>query len=140
MNKQQYAECFHIKNRVNGSNYTTVDEIPELKRFIQIVHEHEFYKSLPNDWIYRIIADAFFELANDDLDEINIEPDVYYSDLYKWFGESYADQFCNEYLELYPASKDIWKTIAGGQWMAKDRIYHLVNDFLQENATDENEQ
>lgn len=140
MNKKQYAECFHIKNRVSGFRYTTVDAIPELKDFIMNLHLEHFYKAMPNDWIYEIVSDAFFELACDDLDKITIEADAYYSELYKWLNEGFADKYCQEYMDEFGPCDKFWDIISGGQWLAKTRIYDLVNGFLEEHATEESEE
>lgn len=108
------------------------DSAPEeLKHFVYQVHEA--FDSLPNDWIYCEIYNAFNKLANDSIDDINIEADAYHSDLYKWLGEPFASSCIEDYMSDFSAkTTDIYEMIASGQWVAKNRIYQMVNDFINE--------
>ena len=131
-----YSQYFETKTRKSTQEpfVCLKDEAPqELKDFVQQVHFNHFYKCLPSDWIYSAIWEAFDNLSMDDIDDITIEADPYYSELYKWFGEPFANEFCTECIEeglIDP--KNVYQIIASGQWLAKERIYHAVNDFIQQ--------
>jgi len=88
-------------------------------------------------WVDEIILDAIDDLYTNevDIDDVNIEADPYYSQLSKWLNEDCALEFCDEAVDdgLTADRSTIYDTLACGQWLAKDRIYHLVNDYLQEN-------
>ena len=94
-------------------------------------------------WVNEIIQQAIDDLYEDDvdIDDVNIEADPYYSQLSKWFNEDCAVQFCDEAVdEGFTADRaTIYDILSWGQWLAKDRIYHAVNGYLQENAFDEDD-
>ena len=92
------------------------------------------------DWVESIIEDAFEELSENDIDDINIEADCYNHQLMKWFYDNFAYEICDEARkELGGEEKRIIDQISLGQWYAKDRIYHMVNDWLEEHKEDDNE-
>lgn len=86
------------------------------------------------------ILEAIEELEENgnDIDRVTIEPDCYYRALDKWFCECEgAACLCDEAVEEGLADgKEIYKTIAAGQYLAKDRIYRLVHEFLEENKVE----
>lgn len=94
-------------------------------------------------WVDEIILDAIDDLYTNevDIDDVNIEADPYYSQLSKWLNEDCALEFCDEAVdEGFTADRaTIYDILSWGQWLAKDRIYHAVNDYLQENAFDEDD-
>lgn len=106
----------------------------ELKELIHMIHKEYFCDCLPNDWIYETIHDAFLvlELADDAIDNINLEADCYYNKLYEWLGNPYGHEYCNEVLEEGLELKDIYQIIGTAQERAKDRIYRAVDDFIKE--------
>lgn len=94
-------------------------------------------------WVDEIIQDAIDDLYTNevDIDDVNIEADPYYSQLSKWLNEDCALEFCDEAVdEGFTADRaTIYDILSWGQWLAKDRIYHAVNDYLQENIFDEDD-
>jgi hypothetical protein len=117
------------------------DESPQILRdLVYKIHMSLFFDSWNNNWIDEVIHNAFetYEMEEDraaweDL-SFQIEADCMYSDLYNWFGHSFADEFCNEYGREYPDLKlTVYDMIAGGQWLAKQRIYQAVYEFLISN-------
>lgn len=88
-------------------------------------------------WIDEQIECAIDDLYTNevDIDDVNIEADPYYSQLSKWLNEDCALEFCDEAVDegLTADRSTIYDTLAWGQWLAKNRIYRLVNDYLQEN-------
>lgn len=144
MNKKQYHNFFESRERTlyKGSPdekkqifSTCKDDCPALLQdFVYRVHKEYFEGCLPNDWIYETIHNAFLELANDDLDDIHLEADPYYSQLYEWFGNPYADSYCEQVMAdgFCETKKGIYDVIGWAQWQAKQAIYTAVNEFMQE--------
>ena len=86
-------------------------------------------------WVESIIEDAFEELSEVSIDDVNIEADVYTHQLMKWFSDNFAIEICEEAREeLGCEGKSIIDQIILGQWYAKDRIYHMVSDWLEQNG------
>ena len=141
--KTNYSQYLQTSKRVDGKIYVKcVEGTPEkLREFIRSLHMNEF-DCLPNDWVYQVIMEALEQLeGNDnDIDDCSFEADCYYSELQKWLGEPYAHGFCNEVMEFFDNSKDIYKVIGQGQYLAKRRIYEAVSEFLSEQNTEEEEQ
>jgi hypothetical protein len=103
----------------------------ELQELIRKIHKEYFCDCLPNDWVYETIHDAFLDLENDCLDDINLEADCYYHQLYEWLGNPYGHEYCNEVLEEFDP-KDMYQIISAAQERAKDRIYREVDEFIKE--------
>lgn len=142
----KYSDYFveDIKNDGETRFIKIREGAPEaLHDFVRSVHVDEFDGLWPNDWVYRTISQAFDELEENgnDIDGVNIEPDCYYSDLDKWFCDNRIfSSICDDAVaEGLVSGKEIYKTIAAGQWLAMDRIYRRVSEFLEE-AKEEEEQ
>lgn len=128
------AERFETKNNFIRFSCGTPKELSDL---VREMHRECFY-CFPNDWIYKIILQAFEELEDTHYEDMVIDTDLYYSDLYKWFGEPFAKHFvdlANE--EGFCNQTDIYKQIESGQWMAKDMIYRMVDEFIKLNESEE---
>lgn len=133
---QYYAQFFETAKRVtNDEDFIRLNlAAPQkLHDLIKDIHFDHFDGCLPNDWIYQIALEAFEALENDDLEDITIESDIYNQDLAKWLLNPFADEYCQEAQEegLLPAFAGIYTIIGSGQILAKERIYHTVNAFLQ---------
>jgi hypothetical protein len=141
--KKPYSQYFekafrHVGEKEDPKSFIRLkDDAPSsLKSFIRDIHFRQFEGALPNDWIYATILEAFEMIQDEDnsLEDINIEADPYYYDLWQWLGEPFAHGICNEYLEEYaPKTQRIYELIAGGQWLAMDKIYREVAEFLEVN-------
>lgn len=142
MNWTQY---FEHRTRPDGYGFICLsDDAPEaLRDLVRAIHFDFFGSCMPNDWIYATISHAFDDLADNLLDNCSIEADCYFSDLYRWFGEPFANQICSECAEELGTGADLtmMQQIANGQWFAKDKIYHAVEEWLteQDNNAPENE-
>lgn len=140
--RKQYAQYFKTAKRTDGTVFVnkTHDAPEDLIELIRSIHKDYFFDSIPNDWIYDQIYEAFCELSEYDIEDLALDPDIYNSQLYKWFGNSYADQYCAEYAEEigFNQPKNIWDQIRGGQWLAKDRIYRAVSDFINQEPMENN--
>ncbi len=134
-------ETIKMNERISYEKYFTLNpreaaclrnNAPEdLKALVYNIHQ--CFDVLPNDWIYMQIANAFEELEDNLLDDITIEADSYYNDLYKWLGEPFAKGCIEDYMSDFSAkTTDIYEMIASGQWVAKNRIYQMVNEFINE--------
>lgn len=125
--------------KTNNGNICLKDERPE--ELYDLVYDiHQEFNAMPNNWFYGIIAEAFYFFEEDglDIDDINIETDCYRSDLYKWFGEPFATACIEDYQEEFGIhSHDVWTIISNGQWLAMDKIYRLVSDFILSKEADE---
>lgn len=131
--RKGYVKFFERGLRTSGEKFFFLaSSAPsELQQFISEVHE--YFDCLPNDWIYTILVDCFNELSMDSIDDITIESDCYNSELYKWLGNSYADEFCAEALQETGIQFDtIYEVINTGQLLAKRKIYEAVNEFIME--------
>lgn len=132
----KYSQYFITKPREDGVYFTLLreDRPEELQDFVRAVHMKHFGGCLPNDWIYETISHAFNQLEENKLENCCIEADFYNSNLYKWLGEPFAQEYCNEVIQedLIPKEKDIYSLISCAQYLAKERIYQAVNDFLKE--------
>ncbi len=125
--RKQYYKYFQSATRVNGDEFFKLsDDAPQdLQDLVQSIH----FGALPNDWVYQVIMEAFEELSDNDLDDINMESDPYYHDLYKWFGQPFAHALCNEVMIV--GFKNIYEIIGFAQQQAKQRIYEAVNEYIQ---------
>ena len=135
-----YSDYFKSKERTNGVKFWHLtDDAPSiLNDFVHEIHKEISGGSFPIDWIYEQIAYAFEECEENDIDDITIEPDTYYSDLYEWLKDGYARWYCDEAIsEGFCDGKDMDKTVMAGNWLAKDRIYRMVADFLENNPLED---
>lgn len=134
MNK--WHEYFEGKERSDGTYFTFLsDKAPDsLKELIHCIHS-DLGCGLPNDWIYQTIRNAFEDLAEDDIEDIHIESDIYTTDLVAWLDNHFAIDLCNEAIEDELAEPNIISIIGFGQVLAKDRIYHSVNEFIKDEAS-----
>jgi hypothetical protein len=140
MTKTDYTSYFTESERLDGKKFVKLTKgTPEkVKDLVMKIHM-EHFDCLPDDWIYRTISEAFSDLQNDSLENITIEANPYYTDLWEWLGNSYAKGFCNEALqEGITDQKDIYNIIGCGQYMAKELIYHAVDEFLEREKNDSN--
>jgi hypothetical protein len=133
--RHDYSKYFVIAERyTNKEKFIELaehspDNLKELARDIHF----SLGCATPSDWVYKTISEAFVDLEENIIEDLEIEPDTYYCDLYKWFGEPPAHAFCNEYMDVAEDyGTDVYSVIAGGQCMTKERIYEMVNHFLQE--------
>ena len=132
--RNKYGQYFEKKQRYDTGEVfvcLTANAPEELREFVHSVHK-QFYDCLLNHWIYYEILEAFEQLEENELEDISTEADHYHSDLYKWLGEPFADEFCSEYMQDFSTPKTIWEAIEGGQYLARTQIYSAVNDFIQE--------
>lgn len=142
-----YTKYFERVRRSNGIKFVKLtNDAPEnLRDLINTIHKEHFCNCMPNDWIYRIVKEAFDDLASDSLEDINIEADIYNHYLAHWFYNNcnqYAHEYCNEWLEEFGngCKLDMIEIIRNGQEMAKERIYCEVNDFIQQQKEVKNDQ
>ncbi len=135
---KEYSQYFEVANRPDGSSFirktegcpTVIDDL------VCNIHFDYFDGCFPNDWIYQIILEAFeaFELG-DDLEDICLEPDVYYVDLHRWLTNPFAHGLCDEVIQEYwhsPTRLNFTDIISYAQVRAKRMIYDAVDEFLQQ--------
>jgi hypothetical protein len=134
--RKDYEQFFTMSIRTDGNEFIKLkDEAPEdLRYLVRQIHFDLFGGCLPNDWVYDTIHSAFNDLQHENLDNLTLEPDAYYSKLYKWFGEPFAHQYCNEAIDEIGPFKNIYDAIGHGQYLAIERIYGQVNQFINEES------
>lgn len=144
MNRKQYHNYFERRERVINKGsvdekiqpfYCCKEEAPQdLSDLIYNIHKEHFFGCFPCDWIYDTMHSAFLDLADNELDDCSIEADSYTYELWKWLGNSYASEFIAEAIEeglISEKESNIYNIISGGQWLAKKRIYEVVDEFMQ---------
>lgn len=133
-----YTKYFTNKVRDNGKEfYCLKDGAPiEIQELIRAIHFDIFEGAMPNDWVYATIMEAFEDITDNDSYDINdlITTDIYNSDLFQWLQDCpYSQCFCDEALqEGWLQGKGLTDIIQGGQYIAKERIYRMVAEFLEE--------
>lgn len=122
-----------IKRNENEEFYTLEDQAPsELKELVREAHG-DF---LPDDFRYRTICDALYAFADcgsdQNLDEIRLEPDIYYHDLLKWLSSNLKRVFyCDEAISEFGLEKvDTMVLITHGQQFEKDEVIFIVRNLL----------
>lgn len=140
MKRKHYGQYFIGAKRSDDKMFYHLKEgsPQELSTFINVVHRDCFDVVFPNDWIYEQIMDAFEELAENDLDDIELRSDDYTHDLLAWLQNSYALEEINECRqELGQENLKILDQIGWGQWYAKKKIYEAVNEFIEQDNEEE---
>lgn len=129
-----FSKHFEKRTKHNGQSFFIVSSFaPEpLKRLLHDVHKQLFNDCWPHDWIYEQVFHAFIDLENDKLDNINIEPDIYYHALYNWLHLPNAHDYCDVAIEEgFTDGKTLISILQEGNKMCKFDIYNKVNDFLE---------
>lgn len=132
--KIDYTEFFVHKNRVNGDSFVCLtDNAPkELQEIIRDIHEQDFFRSAPNDWIYKEIYWALAALRDDKIENINIEADIYHHELISWLDNSFAIQFYDWAVErMCKRNPYLIETLQVAQQEAKRLIYWNIHHFLE---------
>lgn len=101
---------------------------------------HEEGRWFPDDFKYQVVVEVLDVLSEgQDPDDLNLEPDIYNSDLLEWLG-SHLERagLVDEAVEQMGHSKQgIIGDISTGQWYEKDQIARMVADALKEHIDDE---
>jgi hypothetical protein len=142
--KQKFNQYFEMTVRKsNGEIISTLkeDKPESLKKLVFEIHDH--FDCMPNDWLYSIIQEAFENIEenysdNTDIDTIlsDLSSDLYYSDLLDWLSNPFAPELMDEAEQEY-GYKDFYSLIQNAQLLAKDKIYRIVNDFIEEQTEEE---
>jgi len=127
-----YSSYFRWQVRKDDSEYVTYAEgAPEhLKEFVRDVHSKVFGAGTPDDWIYETIYDAFLDLESMSLENIQLESDLYNSNLLDWLYIPNAEAFCDDVLQEGMFTK-IFDVIMCAQVKAKYAIYEEVAMFIE---------
>lgn len=138
--RDEWEQFFVSKARPSLDRFICLkDDKPKvLYDFVYTVHDE--FGALPNDWIYKIMSEAFDAACEcADLGGWEVYADDCHSDRYKWLDERYADDFIAQAVDeglVSCGERDIWEIVAAGQYMAKRRIYDLVEEFLGRNSVE----
>lgn len=130
---RQYADLFVTKKRDNGDTYLCIeldDKNPELMDLIRNAHDG----LMPDDYKYQFIHDALEAIAlvevEDDLNNIDLEPDIYNCDLLKWVSSNltraaYVDDAIRDY-----EYDGLFNALQNGQSYEKNEVLHSVLSSL----------
>lgn len=128
----EYSKFFETRKRAQtGESFIalTEDAPEELKQLVRDIHGR--FGSMPNDWIYKVILEAFEDMEDvQDLDSCVIEADCYRWELIDWLQNHYAIQFIEEARETEGSDSSFEGMIQNGQTHAKYTIYQAVYIFL----------
>lgn len=124
-----YADMFITAPRENGETYVTLrDSNEDLTTLIRDAHG----EMMPNDYKYQFIREALEAVADsDDIDDICLEPAIYYSDLLDWVSSNltrptYVDEAVEEL-----GYKDFYNSLMIGQLREKEEILYSVRSSLE---------
>src|SRR6185312_1328308 len=97
-----YKDYFEFKARTCGHKFICLkDEAPEeLQQLMYDIHT-DLFDALPHDWVYQVIYDAFEDLSLDKIEDINIESDIWDSDLLEWLKMPGALTYCQRYCDEF---------------------------------------
>lgn len=98
---------------------------------------------LPDDWKYEFVNESLGAIADaSDLDEIELEADIYNADLLRWLG-SHLERpgYCDEAVSdgLVEDKADTMTRIQCGQYLEKREVCALVLQHLRDEAEAEEE-
>lgn len=102
---------------------------------------HDSGNMLPDDWRYQFLLEALDAIANsNDLEDIYLEADIYYHELYDWLGShSYRSGYVDEAHEEYGTPRgDLNEQLAIGQSYEKNLVLAQVLQYLK-NEVEETE-
>lgn len=131
---KQMSQAFEGRTRVSGESFRILkDDAPQW--MIDVIRTaHDSARMLPDDWRYAFIEEVCDELAEaSDVDDIQLEPDIYTHDLTAWL-HSRADRlgYITEALEEGLDFKDGFKLLAYAQLREKEEVLSSVREALEE--------
>jgi hypothetical protein len=141
---KDYAQYFEYKTRSNGEGFYCLkdgEEHDKLYELIHDIHRDNFGDCLPNDWVYDKTHSAFGDLSDyssddtRDFTELNleVEPDIYTADLLEWAKYPAFRDYIDQANEELGRPDDFDKEISQAQWLALERIYTAVWEFMKKN-------
>ena len=72
-------------------------------------------------------------LEENDIESLVIQENCSDIELIEWLKEPFAIRMIEEYYEEMGSDKaGIISQISNGKWFVMDKIYHMVNDFLED--------
>lgn len=91
---------FHQSTRTDGSKFWTYDHSDD-RQWVQDICLEAHGDMSPDDWRYAFIVESLDALSeNDDPEDINLEADIYVSELAKWLGShGHRPGYCDEAME-----------------------------------------
>jgi len=131
---EEYYKYFEYKERDNGDRFVCLkdDRPEELRDLVYKAHD----KMMPDDYKYQYIHDAIEMIADADddrLEEPEIEPDVYDSDLFDWLSSNLTRQYyVDEAVNDIGHGKSITDDIMYGQVEEKREVYFSVLESLRD--------
>lgn len=139
---KQYADWFETAIRNNGTDYIRLrTEDAQIKNLIYEAHDD----MLPDDYKYQFIHEALEAIAeHDDIEDINLEPDIYNCDLLKWVSSHLSRaSYCNDAIENmlgFQDEMDFMAIVSMAQSLEKDKVLQSVRTSLEEICATLNEE
>lgn len=140
---ETYQDQFEFKTRNEDETYVAVKSDAEDHEQLKSLIEEAHGDFLPDDYRHRFVYDALIAIAEcDPTDELDdafqwIEPDVYTSDLVKWFGSNTQRiGYVNEVRDDYGCTNfdSVVDEIRAGQERERHEVYHTVLTTLRNHA------
>lgn len=130
---------FEKRERLNSETFWTVKENRPEWVYQLIYAGHDNGDIFPDDYRYAFIVYALAGIMDaEDIEEPNLEPSVYISELTGWLHStlsrfSYVDEFTSE----YGHGESILNDLMGGQQLEMEGVYREILYFLEKRVGDE---
>lgn len=139
----KYNKYFIRKTRTNGDKFycKTEDAPSELVELTYKIRKGVGLECSPNDWLYAVIYEAFYAIEEDnfDIEDQFTECDIHHHDLLDWMKNPYAYYYYEQAREdgIFSNDSDIYDQIGWSQIECKNVVYHMVNEFIKRQNTEE---
>jgi hypothetical protein len=138
---QVYAQ-FEKRTRDNGREFWVLkDGKPE---WVQDLCHEAHGDMAPDDWKYQFVLEAVAAFSEaDDPDDVQLEADVYNSELLQWLAShlaraGYVDEAVQEY-GIGTKDFDLMSCIGLGQLREKEEVLSIVRNYLERMAEESEE-
>lgn len=130
---------FEKRERLNSETFWTVKENRPEWVYQLIYAGHDNGNFFPDDYRYKFIVYALAEIMKaEDIEEPNLEPNVYTKDLCNWLSSQvYRIGYVDEFASDYGHGESIVNDLMGGQQLEMEEVYREILYFLKEQVGDE---
>jgi hypothetical protein len=137
---RSYTDLFVTGKRTNGNEYLFIkpfiktEAAENLKQLVHDAHND----MLPDDYKYQFIYEALEAISeSDNPDEIQLESDVYNSDLLKWVSSHLTRaSYVDEAVETWEY-RSFFEALSAGQYQEKNDVLAIVRYSLEKILKDE---
>ena len=133
---QEYSSMFETKTRTNGEKFLCLKDryTREVYSPINNLVREAHNDMLPDDYKYQFILESLNAIGDStDIEEIQLEADIYNHELLKWVA-SHGDRqiYCNEVLENSDCHPDFMQIVSCAQYMEKDEVLQITKIYLRD--------